>query len=83
MLSVIYICRDLSVLSGPHPPPCGPLTLKYKFKIWVTHMTVRGEGEAYVTQSRTIFKTHLKVVGNEKVGGSGICQIVPICLGPW
>jgi hypothetical protein len=24
----------------------------------------------------------LKVVGNEKVGGSGVCQTVPICLGP-
>ncbi len=24
----------------------------------------------------------LKVVGNEKVGGSGMCQTVPICLGP-
>ena len=57
MLFVIYICRDLSVLSGPHPPPCGPLTLKYKFKIWVTHMTVRGE--AYATFRRKIFKTHL------------------------
>ncbi len=25
----------------------------------------------------------LKVVGNEKVGGSGMCQSVPIWLGPW
>ncbi len=24
----------------------------------------------------------LKVVGNEKVGGSGMCQTVPIWLGP-
>ncbi len=24
----------------------------------------------------------LKVVGNEKVGGSGVCQSVPIWLGP-
>ncbi len=24
----------------------------------------------------------LKVVGNEKVGGSGMCQTVPVCLGP-
>ncbi len=24
----------------------------------------------------------LKVVGNQKVGGSGMCQSVPICLGP-
>ncbi len=25
---------------------------------------------------------HLKVVGNEKEGGSGMCQTVPICLRP-
>jgi hypothetical protein len=26
---------------------------------------------------------HLKVVGNEKEGGSGRWQMIGICLGPW
>ncbi len=30
----------------------------------------------------SIEKTFFKVVGNEKVGGSGMCQTVPIWLGP-
>jgi hypothetical protein len=36
------------------------------------------------SESPSFFNYHytLKVVGNEKEGGSGMCQTVPICLGP-
>ncbi len=38
------------------------------------------KGKIYGIDS--IHYVFLKVVGNEKVGGSGMCQTVPIWLGP-
>jgi hypothetical protein len=37
---------------------------------------------AHSTSNKTPLFLGLKVVGNEKKGGSGMCQTVPIGLGP-